>query len=101
MKLEDHVLKEHRVLHMIKDDKRFLLRIVPKTSLVARISQCTHPELQFYADVWNDFKIKASRTWHPCFEVIDLRGEYASVTEAIQHFKDMRFEFLHPRSTIP
>jgi len=101
MKLKTHVLKEHRVLHMIKDNKRYLLRIVPKTNPVAKTSQCTHPELQFYADVWNEFKIKTSRTWHPAFEVRELRGEYASVTEAIQHFKDMGFKFLHPGGKLP
>jgi len=97
MKLEDHVLNEHRVLHMVRDGKRYLLRVVPKTSPVARTSICTHPELAYYADVWNEFKIKVTRTWHPCFEAVKFRGEYASVAEAIQHFKQLGFKFLHPR----
>jgi len=99
MKLEDHVLKEHRVLHMIRNGKRFLLRVVPKThpTGICQRGICTHPELPYYADVWNEFKIKVSHTWHPCGEVKELRGEHASVAEAIKHFKQLGFKFLHPR----
>jgi hypothetical protein len=100
MKLENHVLKEHRVLHMIRDGKRYLLRVVLKTGPVARREVCTHPELPYYADVWNEFKLKVTRTWHPCFEATEFRGEYASVVEAIQHFKQLGFKFLHPRGNL-
>jgi hypothetical protein len=98
MKLEDHILKEHRVLHMLRDNKRYLLRVVLKTNPMAYRAPFLHPDLPYYADVWNEFKIKVSRTWHPCFEAQEFRGEYASVTEAIQHFKQLGFKFLHPRA---
>lgn len=103
MKLEDHVLKEHRVLHMLRDGKRYLLRIVLKPYPAAQYCErgiCTHPDMPYYADVWNEFKIKVSRTWHPCGEVRELRGEYPSVAEAIKHFKKLGFKFLHPRSRL-
>lgn len=98
MKLEDHVLKEHRTVHMTKDGQRYLLRIVSKTNPVCRLDKNDGKSHKaFYADVWGEFKLKKSRIWCVGFEQAQFRSEHDSIKEALESFRQKGFSLLHPR----
>jgi len=94
MKLVDHVLKEHRTIHVYKWKQRFVVRIVPKDHVVARQRGC---QKAFYMDVWTNFWLTTSKRWRMGSEVHDLRREFDAFDQAICFLKCQGFTIKHPR----
>jgi hypothetical protein len=93
MKIKNHVLQEHRNIPMLKNGKRFILRIVPKEHPVARIRDC---KANYYCDVWDTFQMR-DKKWRVGLEEQKYRGEFATFEEVLASFKREGFKLLHPK----
>jgi hypothetical protein len=102
MKLKNHVLKEHRMIPLERDGKRYLCRVLQRGTeqykLIAEYYGC---DSEFYVDFVKQFYVPASRKWiigwyQPLEDVFDNKRFHTFDTfeEVIEWLKKKGFKIL-------